>query len=100
MRSKQKKTTAFLDEKIPKKTKSKVSSNSNIASESKNRNTISSPSRNLGVKRKKEESTNTINISDYSNRNKAFSSSEKTTLNKDTELTDTRRPKRKKRHIH
>ena len=82
MRSKEKKTTAFLDEKIPKKTKSEESSNSNIASESKNRITISSPSRNLGVKSKQKESTNTINISAQSTepkgiQNKSFAASEK-----------------------
>ena len=96
MRSKEKKKPVFLDEKIPKKTKSKVSSNSKIASESKNRNIISSPSRNLGVKRKKDEFTDTMNISGQSNRNKASSTPEKTTLNKDTELTGTRPSKRKK----
>ena len=90
MRSKEKKTTAFPDEKIPNQTKSEESSNSNIAPESKNTITISSLSRNLGVKRKKEESTNTINISDHSNQNKAFASSEKTSLNMNTQSTDTR----------
>ena len=101
MRSKEKKTTALPDEKISKKTKSDESRNSNIAPQSKNTITTSPRSRNIGVKRKQKESTNTINISAQSTelkeiQNKSFAASEKISLNMDTQSTDNRRPKRKK----
>lgn len=101
--------TPSSDEKVSsKKTKSNESTNTNIAplsdinlsakltkpNQSKNTITIPPSSQNLAVKRRKQnEFINTINTSSP---NQSSAASEKISLNKDLQSTDTRRPKRKK----